>query len=1198
MNYNNSQGRYPAAVSPGHYGSLSPGQHGSYPGPQPWSQQQTAEYSPVSGGPGPVVSGSPSGTPSPAHTPPATMSGGQFHPGRQGPPSWGQQVVPMSSSNRGTECSVPGMGLHPGAAPSQAPGYYPAPHPSLVGPGVRGAMQGPPQHAHMSSSADRLSPGTWSKPVPPPSSHGGQGNPLFSLQMLVNQDMNRAAAAAAQATSYRGQQESVDLSSAGGDAYARIPQQVGPLPLTRTDKQQTASSEHAGVRNGTIITPLNGEVNSDSSPPTCSPVTENVSVIAQTPPRDKPKPVPATSPPILVDLEAKVEDRPETLKQVIKLTSTEDSGVSSICRYPEDNLSVPSPSMTSPVQSPKSGSIKRVKKVDSILESLVESGGAKLFALAPESTAVVTPVAASVIVSPATANEDSGSWRDSGPPSPALSRPKSPCAVREEDVVSPSFSEDGKPRRKRKLDTPVRVSKTASDTETDKPEDRETIVKPDDSEDCVIIEKESDDRKQEEEEEDEDEEDEGPSLPTTAEPVSARGMDTVCREIITSSSKPDMVRRRRSSDSSTFLPHVTTPVPNQKTRRKSESDQQLDEPESLLCNLVSEPGNKGGTLAKEDSKTFIEVETELEKMFAGIEETKVDTEEDPLKLEPEGAAPNLKLTETPVDKPSLSSSLKRVRTRASKPGSRRLSETIFGSSSTETTPRKKKKRQLKMSPEDSPGSAQMKKSKKSKLFQAVELNTTSTLANYATEAGLSGSLASSSCDSSRFRGPMVHVEGPRDSPYRVTVINGLSGSLASSSCDSSRFRGPMVHVEGPRDSPYRVTVINGLSRWEDEEAGERGGSKKQLPTGGRRKNASLHDLEYRVAGKVSRTGAGMYTSTLSARYDSLTPDTSWVCVFCKHGPHAGAPGLGDLFGPYLIGRECVGPWPGCDPGTDEQELAQEQRKGGRNKRSLRKEGLVEQFQHRMGKKLRRSQSMEQAAPVLGMIPIFSEGKDDRFEVWVHESCVVWASGVHLVGARIVGLQEAVWGSLRTMCDKCGEGGANIACVHRGCELRMHVGCAQEHGWENGSGHVHLTLLSAQGKHHPQFTRQIRTSISLSSAVELNTTSALTNYATEAEERNETPEQNETDDLEEIEEMFLSILGLSECDREDTESWLQNDIDDPGYQIMNEDEIALTFTLQILSPSRRVSVNDKSRAQKDLNLHFCVTGKPDKMNLKV
>nr|CAD7594687.1 unnamed protein product [Timema genevievae] len=63
-----------------------------------------------------------------------------------------------------------------------------------------------------------------------------------------------------------------------------------------------------------------------------------------------------------------------------------------------------------------------------------------------------------------------------------------------------------------------------------------------------------------------------------------------------------------------------------------------------------------------------------------------------------------------------------------------------------------------------------------------------------------------------------------------------------------------------------------------------------------------------------------------------------------------------------------------------------------------------------------------------------------------------------------------------------------------------------------------------------------------------------------EERNKTPKQNETDDnpdndLEEIVEMFLSIPRFSECDREDVESWIQNDIDDPGYQIMNEDEIS-------------------------------------------
>jgi len=152
--------------------------------------------------------------------------------------------------------------MHPGAAMSgpspQSPGFYPPPPPGC-------GMQGPPQHAHMASSVpvpgDRRSPlhsptpSSWnnlgslgSAPAkasgthdgsgrgpPPPSSHPQQnnsgssgcgigGNPLFSLQMLVNQDINRnaASAAAAQANSYRSptpsathQQETVDLSAAG-----------------------------------------------------------------------------------------------------------------------------------------------------------------------------------------------------------------------------------------------------------------------------------------------------------------------------------------------------------------------------------------------------------------------------------------------------------------------------------------------------------------------------------------------------------------------------------------------------------------------------------------------------------------------------------------------------------------------------------------------------------------------------------------------------------------------------------------------------------------------------------------------------------------------------------------------------------------------------------------------------------------------
>ena len=65
--------------------------------------------------------------------------------------------------------------------------------------------------------------------------------------------------------------------------------------------------------------------------------------------------------------------------------------------------------------------------------------------------------------------------------------------------------------------------------------------------------------------------------------------------------------------------------------------------------------------------------------------------------------------------------------------------------------------------------------------------------------------------------------------------------------------------------------------------------------------------------------------------------------------------------------------------------------------------------------VRRSYSMD-GLPVLGMVPVSNgDGKDDGcYEVWVHEECAVWAAGVHVVGSRIVGLQEAVWSAIRTV----------------------------------------------------------------------------------------------------------------------------------------------------------------------------------------
>lgn len=73
--------------------------------------------------------------------------------------------------------------------------------------------------------------------------------------------------------------------------------------------------------------------------------------------------------------------------------------------------------------------------------------------------------------------------------------------------------------------------------------------------------------------------------------------------------------------------------------------------------------------------------------------------------------------------------------------------------------------------------------------------------------------------------------------------------------------------------------------------------------------------------------------------------------------------------------------------------------------------------------------------------------DDALEVWLHEDCIVWAPGVHIIGSRLVGLEAAVWGGSRHHCALCGKNGATIGCLERGCNEMIHVPCARQSNWQ-------------------------------------------------------------------------------------------------------------------------------------------------------
>uniref|UniRef100_A0A3P9K9M9 Transcription factor 20 n=1 Tax=Oryzias latipes TaxID=8090 RepID=A0A3P9K9M9_ORYLA len=68
---------------------------------------------------------------------------------------------------------------------------------------------------------------------------------------------------------------------------------------------------------------------------------------------------------------------------------------------------------------------------------------------------------------------------------------------------------------------------------------------------------------------------------------------------------------------------------------------------------------------------------------------------------------------------------------------------------------------------------------------------------------------------------------------------------------------------------------------------------------------------------------------------------------------------------------------------------------------------------------------------------------DPEELWVHEGCIVWTSGVYLVNGRLYGLQEALDGARETSCSYCEMLGSTLGCYSKGCTLRYHYLCAIE-----------------------------------------------------------------------------------------------------------------------------------------------------------
>lgn len=134
-------------------------------------------------------------------------------------------------------------------------------------------------------------------------------------------------------------------------------------------------------------------------------------------------------------------------------------------------------------------------------------------------------------------------------------------------------------------------------------------------------------------------------------------------------------------------------------------------------------------------------------------------------------------------------------------------------------------------------------------------------------------------------GPCVHVRSDGSS----NVINGnvTGNSMAGSNIGGGGAAASEGRSGGATGSGNGTTA--GLDGDHSDIYGTKSGAKGKL----NRATA----LGFTNSADRS-TIRGLHLSTLSTKYDADTTDTTWMCVFCKQGPHSF--GLGDLFGPYLV----------------------------------------------------------------------------------------------------------------------------------------------------------------------------------------------------------------------------------------------------------------------------------------------------------
>lgn len=387
--------------------------------------------------------------------------------------------------------------------------------------------------------------------------------------------------------------------------------------------------------------------------------------------------------------------------------------------------------------------------------------------------------------------------------------------------------------------------------------------------------------------------------------------------------------------------------------------------EQLISNNIclEKIDKEGSDVGENNTTSFVQVENELEKMFAGIDEN----------------APPIKkqlseLTQVVRDNVTSTSNDNNLKRKMSNVATRAIRKS---SDSTENTPKKKK----------------LKDPNKRNQVGTKNL---------------------------KIKGGKIEQKNKNLKCKMDVTVKDVLTYDSGSNTSSNKSKGPFIQIKGPRDSPISVSIVNTSINEDDSENRMK-----------HHKTKKHHDdADFR-----QKMRKGLHSSTLSMKYDATTTDVTWVCVFCKNGPHCGGTNLGDLFGPYLVTTSCP-----------EFEYSTQNPEDDPFKSKRTKQDLIAKNTTNPNKAIKKKRSINSDITDKDIYNGMVEASQGAYEVWGHEECIIWAPGVFLVGSRVIGLEGAVWSSCRAKCNLCNLTGANVSCSQRGCEKFAHISCASRHGW--------------------------------------------------------------------------------------------------------------------------------------------------------